>query len=132
MAVVLTVAIVLLVTPRSAWVALDVRRSSLRTTPDGVAAWSRALPALGIPTAARFTSFTAEEPRGAAIVLLEPVVAPTAAEIGALSKDPAFHQKLEKYGIRPTFMGPDAAPAFYKAEQDKAVALLKAAKFEAE
>lgn len=83
-AVAVTAAIVALLTPRSAWVALDVRRSSLRTTPDGVAAWARALPALGIPTAARFTSFAAEEPRGAAIVLLEPVVAPTTVEVGSL------------------------------------------------
>ena len=64
--------------------------------------------------------------------LPQEVVTRISGEIGAVSKDPAFNAKLEKFGIRPTFMGPDAAPAFYKAEQDKAVALLKAANFEAE
>jgi hypothetical protein len=79
-----TAVIVLLLTPRGAWVALDQRRSSLRTTRDGVAAWSRSLDRLGIVVAPRFMSFTEDEPRGAAIVLLEPVVSPTAAEVGAL------------------------------------------------
>jgi hypothetical protein len=79
-----TAAIVLLLTPRGAWVALDERRSSLRTTRDGVAAWSRSLDRLGIQVAPWFTSFTEDEPRGTAIVLLEPVVSPTASEVGAL------------------------------------------------
>jgi hypothetical protein len=79
-----TAVIVLLLTPRGAWVALDQRRSSLRTTRDGVAAWSRSLDRLGIFVAPRFTSFTEEPPRGAAIVLLEPIVSPTAAEVGSL------------------------------------------------
>jgi hypothetical protein len=49
-----------------------------------VAAWYRSLDRLQVPVAQRFTSFTEEEPRGAAIVLLEPIVSPTAAEIGAV------------------------------------------------
>lgn len=60
------------------------------------------------------------------------VVARMATEIEAVSKDPAFHEKLKKFGIRPVFMGPDSAPAFYKAEQEKAIELLKAAKFSPE
>jgi hypothetical protein len=83
-AIAVTAAVVLLLTPRGTWVALDQRRSSLRTTRDGVAAWYRSLDRLGVPVAQRFTSFTEEEPRGAAIVLLEPVVAPSAAEIGSV------------------------------------------------
>jgi hypothetical protein len=79
-----TALLVLLLTPRGAWVALDQRRSSLRTTRDGVAAWSRSLERLGIEVAPRFTSFTEDEPRGAAVVLLEPIVSPTAAEVGSL------------------------------------------------
>jgi len=83
-AIAATAAVVLLLTPRGTWVALDQRRSSLRTTRDGVAAWYRSLDRLDVPVAQRFTSFTEEEPRGTAIVLLEPVVSPTAAEIGSV------------------------------------------------
>jgi hypothetical protein len=83
-AIAATAAVVLLLTPRGTWVALDQRRSSLRTTRDGVAAWYRSLDRLDVPVAQRFTSFTEEEPRGAAIVLLEPLVSPTAAEVGAV------------------------------------------------
>jgi hypothetical protein len=83
-AIAATVVVVLLLTPRGTWVALDQRRSSLRTTRDGVAAWYRSLDRLDVHVAQRFTSFTEEEPRGAAIVLLEPIVSPTAAEIGAV------------------------------------------------
>jgi hypothetical protein len=83
-AVTVSAALVLLLTPRSAWIALDERRSSLRTTRDGVAAWSRALARLGVPVSPRFASFSEEPPRGAAIVLLEPFVPPSAAEVGSL------------------------------------------------
>jgi len=83
-AVAASVVLVLLLTPSGTWVALDERRSSLRTTRDGVAAWSRSLARLGIPVSARFASFTEERPRGAAIVLLEPTVPPSAAEVGVV------------------------------------------------
>jgi hypothetical protein len=86
LAVALAVSAVLvaLLTPRDAWVALDERRSSLRTTRDGVAAWSRSLARLDVPVSARFASYTDEEPRGAAIVLLEPLLPLSAAEVGTL------------------------------------------------
>lgn len=71
----------LLLVPSGTWVALDVRRSSLRTTPDGVAAWSRSLERLGAPVRSRFTSFTAGPLNPGALVLLEPVQPPSAAEV---------------------------------------------------
>src|SRR5690606_8889110 len=74
----------LLMVPGSAWVALDRRRSSMRTTPDGIAEWSRSLERLGLPVAPRFTSLTAEPPGDGALVLVEPILSPTAAEIGVL------------------------------------------------
>ena len=83
-AIAVTGTIILLLTPRGAWMALDQRRSSLRTTRDGVAAWYRSLARLDIPVRQRFTSFTEEEPGGAAIVLLEPPVPPSSAEVGSL------------------------------------------------
>ncbi|MGD8601654.1 MAG: DUF4350 domain-containing protein [Gemmatimonadota bacterium] len=73
--------VTLLLVPSGTWVALDVRRSSLRTTPDGVAAWSRSLERLGAPIKSRFTSFTADPPGMGALVLLEPVQPPSAAEV---------------------------------------------------
>jgi len=63
-------------------VASDLRRSALRTTPDGVAAWSRALERLGLTVDERFQSFTAAPLHGELVVLLEPTQAPSAAEIG--------------------------------------------------
>ena len=71
----------LLLVPSGSWVALDVRRSAERTTPDGLAAWSRSLQQLGIRTGVRYTSFTADPPAGRGLVLLEPVQAPSAAEV---------------------------------------------------
>jgi hypothetical protein len=83
-AIAATAVLLVLLTPGGTWVALDQRRSSLRATPDGVAAWYQSLSRLDVQVAQRFTSFTEEDPRGAAIVLLEPVVSPTAAEIGSV------------------------------------------------
>lgn len=82
LAVVLTVS--LLLVPSEAWVAVDQRRSSLRTTPDGVAAWARSLDRLGVLSAPRYRSLTEQPPRGAGFVLLEPVLAPSAAEVREL------------------------------------------------
>ena len=74
---------VLALVPSGAWVALDQRRSSLRTTPDGVGAWARSLEQLSVPVRQRYRSFTDEPPSGAGLVILEPVLAPTAAEVHA-------------------------------------------------
>ena len=74
-------AFALLLVPTGAWVALDQRRSSLRTTADGVAAWSRSLDQLGVRVTPRYRSLTDEPPRGAGLVMLEPVLPPTAAEV---------------------------------------------------
>jgi len=76
-----TLAFALLLTPSGTWVALDQRRSSLRTTADGVAAWSRSLDQLGVRVAPRYRSLTDEPPRGAGLVILGPVLPPTAAEV---------------------------------------------------
>jgi hypothetical protein len=73
---------VLLLVPSGTWVASDLRRSALRTTPDGVAAWSRSLERLGLEVSERFRSFTAEPLHGDALVLLEPIQPPSAAEVG--------------------------------------------------
>lgn len=74
-------ALALLLVPSGAWIALDQRRSSLRTTADGVAAWSRSLDQLGPRVAPRYGSLTDEPPRGAGLVILEPILQPTAAEV---------------------------------------------------
>jgi len=81
-AVVATVLLVVLLVPSGSWVASDVRRSSLRTTPDGVAAWSRSLDRLGLHVQERFRSFTAAPLSGDGLVLLEPIQPPSAAEVG--------------------------------------------------
>lgn len=77
-----TIVLLLLLVPSGTWVASDLRRSVLRTTPDGVAAWSRSLDRLGLHVDERFRSFTAQPLRGKALVLLEPVQTPSAAEVG--------------------------------------------------
>lgn len=77
-----TILLVLLLVPSGTWVASDLRRSALRTTPDGVAAWSRSLERLGLRVGERFRSFTAEPLRGNALALLEPIQTPSAAEVG--------------------------------------------------
>lgn len=76
-----TLAVALLLVPASSWIALDERRSSLRTTPDGLAAWSVSLEELGVPTAARYTSFTSAPLRERALVLMEPMLPPTPEEV---------------------------------------------------
>lgn len=74
----------LLLVPAGSWVALDQRRSSLRTTPDGLAAWSISLKELGVPTRPRYRSLTDDPPRGRALVLMEPILAPTPEEVHEL------------------------------------------------
>ena len=80
----LTLALGVLVVPGDSWVALDQRRSSLRTTADGVAAWTRSLEDLGVPVARRYDDLVSVPPTGGGLVLLEPVVDPSAGEIGVL------------------------------------------------
>src|SRR6056297_2417659 len=82
--IVATVAGMLLLLPSGASVALDVRRSALRTSPDGVAGWARSLEELQRPAVMRFDSYARTTPTGEAQVLLEPLVEPTDAEISSL------------------------------------------------
>ncbi len=74
---------VLVLIPSGARVALDVRRSALRTTPDGVAAFAQALKEFGGATAYRFESYSRSRPLGTEI-LLEPRVPLTPFEISVL------------------------------------------------
>lgn len=64
--------------------ALDVRRSSFRTTPDGVAAFARGLERFGRPTAPRFTPLADADPVPGVLVLLSPAVVPSPVEVHAL------------------------------------------------
>ena len=62
----------------------DVRRSSLRTTPDGVAALARGIERLGQPTARRITPLVEADPVRGTIALLEPPFFPSPREVRAL------------------------------------------------
>ena len=64
--------------------ARDVRRSSFRTTPDGVAALARGIGRLGRPTAPRITPLADAGPVPGALLLLSPQVVPSPAEVHAL------------------------------------------------
>lgn len=64
--------------------ALDVKRSSFRTTPDGVAAFARGLERFGRPTAPRFTPLADADPVPGALVLLSPAVVPSPVEVHAV------------------------------------------------
>lgn len=64
--------------------ALDVKRSSFRTTPDGVAAFARGLERFGRPTAPRLTPLADADPVPGALVLLSPAVVPSPVEVHAL------------------------------------------------
>lgn len=64
--------------------ALDVKRSSFRTTPDGVAAFARGLERFGRPTAPRLTPLADADPLPGALVLLSPAVVPSPVEVHAL------------------------------------------------
>ncbi len=64
--------------------ALDVNRSSFRTTPDGVAALARGLERFGRATAPRLTPLADADPVPGALVLLSPAVVPSPVEVGAL------------------------------------------------
>lgn len=81
--VVAAIVAVLALVPTGSWVAMDVRRSSTRVTPDGVAAWARSLERLGVAVAQRYGSFTSEPPRGGGLAILQPVITLSAAEVHA-------------------------------------------------
>ncbi len=63
----------LLMIPSGARMAFDQRRSALRTTPDGVAAFARTLEGQGRSVQYRFDSYEQRAPSGAVEVLLEPL-----------------------------------------------------------
>ena len=64
--------------------AQDVRRSSFRTTPDGVAALARGIDRLGRSTAPRIIPLADAGPVPDALVLLSPPIVPSPAEVHAL------------------------------------------------
>ena len=64
--------------------ARDVRRSALRTTPDGVAGLYRAIARLGTPTATRVTPLVDAEPLRGTLVMLQPVRRPSPREVHEL------------------------------------------------
>ena len=64
--------------------ALDVKRSSFRTTPDGVAAFARGLQRFDRLTAPRFTPLADADPVPGALVLLSPDVVPSPVEVHAV------------------------------------------------
>lgn len=64
--------------------ATDVVRSSLRTTPDGVAALSRAISRLGRHTAPRFTPMADADPLRGTIAIVQPRAIPSPRETEAL------------------------------------------------
>ena len=64
--------------------ATDVRRTSLRTTPDGVAALARGIDRLGRRTAPRITPLVEADPVRGTVVLLQPPLFPSPREVVAL------------------------------------------------
>ena len=68
----------------SGYAAEDIRRSALRTTPDGVAALYRAIARLGRPTSIRLTPMVDAEPLRGTLVLLQPVRRPSPREVHEL------------------------------------------------
>lgn len=116
-AVVLVLAVVVL-TPSESQVALDVRRSTLRTTPDGTAAFARSLEALGLEVEERFFSMTEQPPSGGVEALLEPLQGLSAGEAhlllewvregGVLLYSPGFWGNLgDSVGLGASWQDPD-------------------------
>ena len=64
--------------------ARDVRRSALRTTPDGVAGLSRAIARLGPPTTTRTTPLVDADPLRGTLVMLQPARRPSPREVHEL------------------------------------------------
>jgi len=74
----------LIVLPSGASIALDVRRSAQRTSPDGLAAWARSLDALERTPRMRFSSWARTPPSAPVQVLLDPLVQVTSQEADLL------------------------------------------------
>ncbi len=62
----------------------DTIRSSLRTTPDGIAAFARAIERFGRPVASRFTPLVDADPVRGTVVLVQPRLPLTPREVNAL------------------------------------------------
>lgn len=76
--------VVYLLRPEGGQIAYDVKRSSFRTSPDGVAALYRAIDRLGRSVAPRMTPLVDADPIRGTVALLEPTDAPSPREVGAL------------------------------------------------
>lgn len=109
----LGVVVTLLLIPGGAWIALDERRSSLRTTPDGVAAWARSLEELGAPVERRLVDFSVSPPEGRGLALLQTPMGLSAGEAhdvlewvragGVLVYSPGFFRPLaDSLGVAPS------------------------------
>lgn len=82
--VVLVLGGMLLLAPGDARIALDERRSALRPTPDGLAAFARTLDRWDRTVSYRFESYERVPPRHPVVALIEPIETLTRAEIGEL------------------------------------------------
>lgn len=122
--------VTLLLIPGGAWVALDERRSSLRTTPDGVAAWARSLDELGIPFERRFVDFSVSPPEGGGLAILQPPTGLSAGEVhvvltwvrdgGMLVYSPGFFRPLaDSLGVTPS--GPPQDPYLMATYRDSLI-----------
>ena len=76
--------IVYLIRPEGGQIAYDVKRTSFRTSPDGVAALYRGIERLGTPVAPRMTPLVDADPIRGTLVVLEPTDTPSPREVGAL------------------------------------------------
>lgn len=77
-------AAVYLLMPEGGQIVYDVRRTSFRTSLDGVAALYRGIERLGQPVAPRMTPLVDADPLRGTLVVLEPADAPSPREVGAL------------------------------------------------
>lgn len=76
--------VVYMLRPEGGQIAYDVKRTSFRASPDGVAAFYRTIERLGRPVAPRMTPLVDADPIRGTIVLLEPTDVPSPREAGAL------------------------------------------------
>ena len=77
-------AAVYLLMPEGGQIVYDVRRTSFRTSLDGVAALYRGIERMGRPVAPRMTPLVDADPLRGTLVVLEPADAPSPREVGAL------------------------------------------------
>ena len=75
---------VYLLMPEGGQIVYDVKRTSYRTSPDGVAALYRGIERMGRPVAPRLTPLVDADPLRGTLVVLEPADAPSTREVGAL------------------------------------------------